>query len=78
MSRSHKPRDDAYAVVRVDLDSDDDWSERITVKEVVATSEIAEREVDRLNQLNADKGCLYFATHTRVFPAETSAGGDVE
>jgi hypothetical protein len=74
MSRSHKPRDDAYAVVRVELDSDLDWSDRITVKEVVSSEELAQREVQRLNQLNAGKGCLYFATHTRVFPLGQSAG----
>ena len=74
MSRSHKPREDAYAIVRVDLDSEADWPNRITVKEVVSSQELAQREVERLNELNSEKGCVYFATHTRVFPAGQSSG----
>ena len=74
MSRSHRPRDDAYAVVRVDLDPALSWPDRITVKEVVSSEELAEREAQRINELNAGRGCLYFATHTRVFPPGLSSG----
>ena len=73
MSHTHKPREDAYAVVRIDLDSELAWPDRVTVKEVVSSEELARREVQRLNQLNADKGCIYFATHTRVFPPGRSS-----
>ena len=74
MSKTHKPREEAYAIVRIDLDSDVDLPERITVKEVVSSEEIAQREADRLNHINAGKGCLYFSTHTRVFPPGQCAG----
>ena len=32
----------------------------VVVKKVVWTQEVAEAEVARLNQLNQDKGCVYF------------------
>ena len=45
-----------------------------TVKEIVSTEAIAEAEVKRLNDLNADKDCRYFWQTTRLFPAGKSAG----
>jgi hypothetical protein len=39
----------------------------VTVKELLPTLEDAEQEVERLNTLNADKGCVYFAQMTRFF-----------
>ena len=66
--------EDGYAVLRVDavdeLSPSRLWVEPgsfVTVKEVLATQEEAEREVERLTALNADKGCLYFWQFTRVF-----------
>jgi hypothetical protein len=58
----------AYAVIRLDayLAPDVPIRERITVKKVVASQEVAEQEVARLNDLNADKGCEYFWQVTRV------------
>ncbi len=76
MSRHHKPRIESYAVVRVDHDLSADLKDRISVKEVVSTIELAQAEVLRLSELNADKGCYYFATPTRVFPAGKTAGPD--
>lgn len=68
-----------FAVVRIDHPHDgvsdrvfDDPSIYVTVKEVLPTFEDAEREVERLNRLNADKGCVYFASHTRYFPSGRS------
>lgn len=65
----------AYAVVRLDLPKDRrfdqiarDPGNWITVKEVVPTPEEADSEVDRLNRVNADKACIYFAQITRLFP----------
>jgi hypothetical protein len=39
---------------------------RIAVKRVVWDQATAESEVERLNRLNADKGCEYFWQVTRV------------
>jgi hypothetical protein len=63
-----------YAVVRVDHPKGDSLSRVlddpgtcITVKEVLPTLEDAEREVQRLNALNAEKGCTYLWQVTRFF-----------
>jgi hypothetical protein len=55
-----------YAVVRVDEYSS--GRDAITVKEVLPTIEAAEKEVERLNELNRDKGSYYFWQTTRYFP----------
>lgn len=46
----------------------------VTVKEVVMTLEEAQREVIRLNRLNAPKGCSYYWQTTHVFLDGTSHG----
>ncbi len=75
MSRRQKPREEAYAVVRVDLPlTETALGDSITVKEVVSSRELAEQEVARLSALNAGKGCFYFFTSTRLFPPGESAG----
>jgi hypothetical protein len=63
------------AVLRLDRPFDGDLRRvfdepinHITVKEVLPTWEEAEQEVQRLNALNADKGCVYFASLARYFP----------
>jgi len=63
----------AFAVVRVENDMPENSApeNRITVKEIVPTQEIAEAEVKRLNQLNKDKGCMYFWQVTRIVGAGT-------
>jgi hypothetical protein len=60
--------DHAFAIVRVDgnIDNREEPSNLIVVKKVVWSEEAAESEVARLNRLNADKGCVYFWTITRV------------
>ena len=80
----------AYAVVRIDYDyppqnhflqdlgpsiSFDQYD--VTVKEVVTSDEEAEREVKRLNQLNANKYCWYFWTGTRYFKDGGSFGTEI-
>ena len=62
-----KDTEPACAVVRLDRFLGDEIG-RITVKEVVWSVEEAEREIKRLNGLNADRGCLYIWQHTRVKP----------
>lgn len=61
--------DHVYAIIRVDRDdgiSGISNRDRITVKKVVRLKERAEQEVERLNKLNADKGCEYFYQLTRL------------
>ena len=66
----------AYAVVRLDTydepteasPSNISVSVDVTVKKVLWSQEEAEAEVERLNQLNSDKGCRYFWQYTRVAP----------
>jgi hypothetical protein len=60
-----KDADQAFAIVRLDRYISDEASQA-TVKEVVWTEEEAEREVDRLNTLNADEACSYHWQATRV------------
>src|SRR5215468_6547674 len=51
-----------YAVVRIDLwpEPEDNWQDRVTVKEILWSLDDAKAEVDRLNALNSVKGCHYF------------------
>jgi hypothetical protein len=70
-----KEAEPLFAVLRLDrpFDGDlqrvfDDPRNHITVKEVLPTWEEAEQEVERLNALAADKGCIYFASLARHFP----------
>ncbi|HEY3551924.1 MAG TPA: hypothetical protein VGK69_12810 [Gaiellaceae bacterium] len=55
----------AYAIVRVDRDASAD-EERFTVRRIVWDEELAEAEVRRLSESNADKNCAYFWQYTRV------------
>ncbi len=63
-----------YAIVRVDVFQGDDvqWRNRITVKAIVPSEAIAEREITRLNELNGDKGAVYFWQTTRLWPTDAS------
>jgi hypothetical protein len=70
---ARKPSEHVYAIIR--FDRFQDFSEHsFTVKEIVRSREIAELEVKRLNEMNADKDCTYFWQTTRLFPLGTSAG----
>ncbi len=62
------PRHDhVYAVVRYDQDCEDAPMDlRVRVVKVVADPQFADREVARLNELNGEKGCYYFASVTRI------------
>ena len=55
----------AFAIVRIDIFQDRDDA-RFTVTRVVWTEEAAEKEVQRLNAVNADMGCRYVWQSTRV------------
>ena len=58
----------AYAIVRLDdfQDATVAPENRITVKKIVWEEGTAQAEVERLNELNGDKGCRYFWQATRV------------
>lgn len=43
-------------------------STKVTVKEILPSREEAEREVARLNALDAESGSTYFWQYTRYFP----------
>jgi hypothetical protein len=60
--------DHAYAVVRVDTFAGPEvaWENKVTIKEILWSDEDARREVERLNQINAGKGCCYFWQVTRL------------
>jgi len=70
---ARKPSEHVYAVIRFDRHMQS-WENAFTVKEIVRTQDIAESEVKRLNELNADKDCLYFWQTTRLFSSGTAAG----
>ena len=58
----------AYAIIRIDefLDADTPIEHRISVKKVVREADEAEREVERLNDLQRDRGVRYFSQITRL------------
>jgi hypothetical protein len=60
--------DQVYAIVRIDdfLGNDTPIEHRITVKKVMPDAENAEREAERLNRLQKDKGVRYFSQITRM------------
>jgi hypothetical protein len=74
MSRAHQPRDHVWAVIRFDSFQTEPESQ-FTIKEVVWSAELAQTEAERLNRLNAEKGCRYFIQITRLFPPGQSACG---
>ena len=48
----------------------------VTVKEIVLSHDEARLEVERLNRLNAAKGCRYFWQETRLFSNGGSFGAE--
>ena len=77
-----RPNTSVFAVVRLDH-SFGDLSQSagatpqaaviVTVKEIVTTREAAEAEVERLNKVNAEKGCRYFWQQTRFVSDDNAA-----
>jgi len=62
-----RQKNQVFAVLRVDefQGADAPIETKVTVKQVVSSQEIAEREVERLTRLNGEKGCRYFWQATR-------------
>lgn len=69
MTNSNKKYSHVFAIIRYDIFQECNHltvPEMITIKKIVWHQEIAEQEVSRLNQLNRDKGTLYFWQMTRL------------
>jgi hypothetical protein len=65
-----------YAVLRLDefQGLEVPLDHKVTVKKIVWSEAVARAEVERLNQLQAGKGCLYFYQVTRLDPVPAGAG----
>lgn len=66
MSRTHTPREQVFAVIRQDL-FHTEIENQFYITKVLMTAADAEAEVQRLNQVNADKECRYYWQETRLF-----------
>ncbi len=66
-----KNRQVVYAIIRHDPRSQD---YPFTVKEIVYSFELAQAEVNRLNELKAGKHSFYSWQYTRLYPPGRSAG----
>jgi hypothetical protein len=64
--KEHSKLVHVYAIIRIETSGDYSWENRVTVTKVVKDEETAQREVERLNKLNAEKGCLYLWQITRM------------
>ena len=66
----------AFAIVRIDEFQDESVAieNRVTVKCIVWSLDDARAEVDRLNRLNASKGCRYVWQATRVLEPDEPIG----
>ena len=64
-----------FAVIRVDEfhSADTPIEHRVTVKEIVESQAIAEREVERLMRVNADKRCRYYWQVTRFVSSHSQS-----
>jgi hypothetical protein len=54
-----------FAIIRIDPYQDEEQN-RVTVKRVVWDEALADREVQRLNELKANSESFYFWQYTRV------------
>lgn len=55
-----------FVVLRAETGDADSIAERVTATRAFFTKEEAEKEVARLTEINADKGCEYFWTVARL------------
>ena len=63
----HSKHPHVYPIVRIDTPIDQtDPTSGITVVKVLTSQVAAESEVSRLNQINADKSCMYFYCTSRL------------
>ncbi len=56
-----------FVILRADAyEENESVVEHVTVKKVVADEERARQEVERLNAINAEKGCRYYIEVARL------------
>ena len=59
--RPHSKSKHVYPIVRIDMPFDHAHpTNTVTVVKVLTSQTAAEKEVSRLNEINADKSCVYF------------------
>ena len=75
MSTNHQEREDVYAILRADLfhNPGTPLETIVTVKEIVRSEGLAQREVARLNALRNDGSVRYWYQQSRLFPPGHSA-----
>lgn len=71
-----RTKEQVFAIIRIDEFHGPETTikNKVTVKQVVNTLEIAEREVERIMRLNVDKGCSYFWQATRFVELPEESG----
>jgi hypothetical protein len=62
----HSKFEHVFAIVRVATEGPYSWEDRVYVTKIVRDENTAQREVERLNKLNARTGSLYFWQITRM------------
>jgi hypothetical protein len=71
--RPHSKFIHVYPIVRVDNPFDQNYpTNTVAVVKVLMSQTDAESEMSRLNQLNANKGCVYFYCKSRLIDASTA------
>ena len=67
IDKPHSKFRHVYAIVRIDTPFDEKYpSNTLAIVKVLTSKSVAEAEVSRLNQVNADKSCLYVACTSRL------------
>jgi hypothetical protein len=67
VDKPHSKFPHVYAVVRIDVPLDDDNpGNGISVVKVARSKAAAEAELSRLNNINADKNCVYVCCISRL------------
>src|SRR5262245_59924357 len=66
--KQNKRYDHVFVIIRVDTfhRAETPWAEMVSVNRVMWDAEAADKEVERLNALNAGKGSSYFAQVARL------------
>jgi hypothetical protein len=63
----HSKHPHVYPIVRIDTPIDQaNPANSVTVVKVLSSQVAADAEVSRLNQINTDKGCIYFYRTSRL------------
>ena len=74
--RPHSKYKHAYPIARIDIPFDqNNPSYSFSVVKVLMSQVEDEAEMSRLNQLNADKGCVYLCCTSRLIEKNDSANG---